>query len=262
MIDLRLQHDALKYRIWQHDAEYFGTLGLSVRHEGYVLYTNPGLIGRYDPNHAGMLRLQADSMRTDIQRIIAHFDALGMDSVVYLDSMHRPAGLQDALHEAGFIARVEWGQYDLLALCGDVKHDTSQRELTHPKTVTEYAQWAALCEPDPYSDVATMTALHMTECSSPAVIPTIVWCDGQPAGRCLAHIHDGLGRVECVFVDPRYRRRGLARAMVAAVASEIVAGGAIPYLFAAHKSEAERIYHAIGFTTLLHDTLTTYVRPR
>jgi ribosomal protein S18 acetylase RimI-like enzyme len=133
--------------------------------------------------------------------------------------------------------------------------------LTHPSSLPGFRTWASLDGVDAFSDADTMKALRITECSSPAVIPTIIWCDDAPAGRCLAYIHDGIGRIEGVYVDPLFRRRGLARAMVAAVAADIVAAGAIPYLFAEHSGDAQRMYQAIGFETLLENAATTWVRP-
>ena len=261
MIDLRQHQDALIHRIWQNDAEYFGTLGQTVRDDRFVLYTNTGLIGRYDPNHAGMLRLTEADMDAAIQHIITHYEALQMDSVIYLDAWHRPSGLAVALDKAGFRPKVAWGQYDLMAVREEVLDAPADVVVTNPANATEYAQWAALSEPDPYSDAATMLALRITECSSPAVVPTVVWCDGVPAGRCLSFVYDGVGRIECVHVDPRFRRRGLARGMVAKVTMDICAVGAVPYLFAAHAEGAQRIYQSIGYETLQPAAVMTYVRP-
>ncbi len=261
MVDLRTQHDALIHRIWQHDAEYFGTMSQLTTCDGYVLYTNPGLAGRYDPNHVGLLRFGNDETVSQIERIIAHFDGLQLDSVIYLDRMHRPDTLHDALDAAGFRPKLEWGQYDLMAVCGAVQPAPAPFVLTHPSSLPEFRTWASLDGVDAFSDADTMKALRITECSSPAVIPTILWCDDAPAGRCLAYIYDGIGRIEGVYVDPLFRRRGLARAMVAAVAADIVAAGAIPYLFAEHSGDAQRMYQAIGFETLLENAVTTWVRP-
>lgn len=261
MVDLHTQHDALIHRIWHHDTEYFGTMSQLTARDGYMLYTNPGLAGRYDPNHVGLLRFGSDKTVALIERIIAHFDGLQFDSVVYLDRMHRPDTLPDALRAAGFRPKLEWGQYDLMAVCGLVQPAPAPGVLTHPSSLSEFRTWASLDGVDAFSDADTMKALRITECSSPAVIPTIIWCDDAPAGRCLAYIRDGIGRIEGVYVDPLFRRRGLARAMVAAVAADIVATGAIPYLFAEHAGGAQRMYQAVGFETLLENAVTTWVRP-
>jgi ribosomal protein S18 acetylase RimI-like enzyme len=261
MLDLRTHHAPLIHRIWQHDAEYFGTMSQRTALDGYMLYVNPGLAGRYDPNHVGLLRIRSDETAAHIERIIAHFDGLRFDSVVYLDRMHRPDTLPDALRAAGFRPMLAWGQYDLMAVCDAAIPAPGPCVLTHPSSLPEFRTWASLDGVDAFSDADTMMALRITECSSPAVIPTIIWSDDAPAGRCLAYIHDGIGRIESVYVDPIFRRRGLARAMVAAVAADIVATGAIPYLFAEHAGDAQRIYRAIGFETLLENAVTTWVRP-
>jgi GNAT superfamily N-acetyltransferase len=261
MVDLHTQHDALIHRIWQHDAEYFGTMSQLTALDGYVRYTNPGLAGRYDPNHVGLLRFGRDETVAQIERIIAHFDGLRFDSVVYLDRMHRPDTLHDALHAAGFRPKLEWGQYDLMAVCGAVQPAPAPCVLTHPSSLPEFRTWASMDGVDAFSNAETMLALRITECSSPAVTPTIIWWDDAPAGRCLTYIQDGIGRIEGVYVDPLFRRRGLARAMVAAVAADIIATGAIPYLFAEHSGDAQRMYQSIGFETLLENATTTWVRP-
>ena len=68
--------------IWQHDHHYWGTFSRITPRNGYAIYTNPSLPGRYDPNHAGIMRLTAHDVDAVITDVIHFFDAQGMDSVV------------------------------------------------------------------------------------------------------------------------------------------------------------------------------------
>ena len=89
-------------RIWQHDTLYWHTMSRATPRQGYVLFTNPALPQRYDPNHAGYFRLQSDAQAQDaIRDIIAFYDALGFDSVAYVDHCATPTTLAHLLMQHG-----------------------------------------------------------------------------------------------------------------------------------------------------------------
>jgi predicted GNAT family acetyltransferase len=75
----------------------------------------------------------------------------------------------------------------------------------------------------------------------------------SPEGRLMAmtgqRMHlPGLREISAVCTDPDFRGRGLALALVSAVATGIVAGGETPFLHVKTENEgAKRVYEKLGF---------------
>lgn len=250
-------------RIWQHDSQYWHTISRSTPRHGYTLYTNPTLVGRYDPNHAGYFRLQTDREAVHaIQDIIAFYDALGLDSVAYVDHCATPPSLATLLAQHGFVARLEWGVTDLMVLgtfmppAPDTRITVSQ--VTSPHDIHA---WATIDgNIDPHSPADIMYALRREEVSHPDVCGYIATIDGVAAGRCLRFAKDGVCRIEAVFVAEAFRRRGVARQLVAHAIAESLAHNQIIYLFADHDYHAATLYHTLGMRSLVHHATVTHVR--
>lgn len=247
--------------IWQHDHHYWGTLSRITPRDGYAIYTNPSLPGRYDPNHAGLMRLDPAHVDAVITDVIHFFDALGMDSVVYLDHLATPPTLATSLIQHGFVAMTEWGIIDLMIHHHAIPTPAPHIAVTSALDASDYATWASLTEPDAHSSAEIMYQLRYQEVSTSDVTGYIAWDDGQPAGRCVTYSRDGITRIESVFVAPQSRRRGVARAMVAHAISASRARGDVVYLFAHHASHAQQLYTSLGMQSVATDVVVTYVRP-
>jgi hypothetical protein len=76
--------------IWQHDHHYWEHSSRITPRDGYAIYTNPSLPGRYDPNHAGLMRLNSLHVNAVITDIIHFLMPSGTMSVVYLDHLATP----------------------------------------------------------------------------------------------------------------------------------------------------------------------------
>lgn len=250
--------------IWQHDSAYWQTISKQTIRDGYVLYTNPQLPTRYDPNHAGMFRMHhpQDAINA-IDDVIAFYEALGCDSVVYLDCYATPHSLADLLTQRGFVAMHEWGITDLLILERPVYAAHNPRIQVVPVTTHDQRmQWASLEDANPHSSATEMLALRTEELRDPAVQGYIAYLDGKPAGRCLTFIHDTICRVEAVFVAEDMRRQGVAKQLVGQAINDTHGKVDTVYLFAIHDYHAITLYQALGFRTVMHDVTMTYVRPR
>jgi GNAT superfamily N-acetyltransferase len=72
--------------------------------------------------------------------------------------------------------------------------------------------------------------------------------DGQPAGACDLFSAEGWGRIDSVATYPRFRRRGVASALVArSIADSLALGNAVTYLFTEGGGSAEQVYARLGF---------------
>ena len=249
----------LRARLWSHDAKYFGTMGQCTVHTGWWAYHHPLLHNRYDPNHAGYLRLAAADVTAVLERIEATYSAAGMDAVVYLDVDATPPTLAATLVARGYTPMVHWGTVNLLVAPAATGTTPAQR-VTRVSDDRGREQWARLQDADPYSDADTMYRLRRAEIADPRVDAWLVWDGAEPVGRCLTYIADGLGRIESVFVAPHARRRGMAAALVTATAQHIASHGALPYLFAIAGEDAHRVYERLGFVVAVPAAVLTYVR--
>lgn len=247
--------------IWQHDHHYWGTFSRITPRNGYAIYTNPRLLGRYDPNHAGIMRLAAHDVDAVLTDVIHFFDALGMASVVYLDHLATPATLAASLAQHGFVAMSDWGIIDLMVHQQALPTPAPHIVVTSALDAGDFATWASLSEPDPYSSAEIMYQLRYQEVSAGDVTGYIAWYTGQPAGRCVTYSHNGITRIESVFVLPQFRRCGVARALVAYAIGASRARGDVVYLFAYHASHAQTLYTSLGMQSVVHDAVVTYVRP-
>ena len=247
--------------IWQHDNAYYGTISRITPRDGYVIYTNPPLANRYDPNHAGLFRMSPGNVDNAIIEIEHFFNSLDMDAVVYLDAHATPASLDGALQVAGFKKMSDWGSSDLMIQQAAIPTlDTAIRvevALNH----NDYVRWCSVNQPDPYSPTDLMDKLHYQSVSAPGVNGYMALVDDRPVARCVTFIQNGLGRVESVYVEEEYRRRGIAHALVGRALKDIVQAGAIGYLFAVHEEPALALYNKLGLRTVLTEAVYPYVKP-
>lgn len=106
-------------------------------------------------------------------------------------------------------------------------------------------------------DVAEMTALVSLTEPGPFLPHTIelgryLGYRDPRSGRLLAMAGerakpDGWTEISAVCTHPDARGRGLARALIAAVAVGIVARGDLPFLHTTHDNPARRLYESMGF---------------
>jgi ribosomal protein S18 acetylase RimI-like enzyme len=247
--------------IWNHDHEYYGTISRITPRDGYVIYTNPSLTNRYDPNHAGLFRLREDQVQSALEDIEHFFYSLDMDAVVYLDANATPASLDGALQTAGFVKKSDWGSSDLMIQHAEIPAIDPSIRIDVALSHDDFVRWCSVNQPDPYSPDDLMHKLHYQTVSAPGVNGYMAIVDDRPVARCVTYINHGLGRVESVFVEEAYRRRGIAHALVGRALHDIAAHGATGFLFAVHEEPALALYHKLGLRTVLTEAVYPYVKP-
>jgi ribosomal protein S18 acetylase RimI-like enzyme len=247
--------------IWQHDHAYFGTISRITPRDGYVIYTNPALTNRSDPNHAGLFRMHEAHVQSALEDIEHFFYSLDMDAVVYLDAHASPASLAAALQSAGFIKKSEWGSTDLMIQQAAIPAPDPAIKIEVALNHDDFLRWCSVKQPDAFSPDDVMHKLHYQTVSAPGVNGYMAMVDDRPVARCVTYVHQGLGRVESVFVEEAYRRRGIAQALVGHALRDIEAQGATGYLLAVHEEPALALYHKLGLRTILTEAVYPYVKP-
>jgi ribosomal-protein-alanine N-acetyltransferase len=84
---------------------------------------------------------------------------------------------------------------------------------------------------------------------APGAVTVLAEADEQLAGFCLAQLEERTGYVVTLDVAPAYRRRGLARRLMAEVESKLHSAGAAQmdlHVFTSNE-EAVRFYESIGY---------------
>ena len=112
------------------------------------------------------MRLAAHDVDAVITDVIHFFDALGMDSVVYLDHRATPTTLAASLVQHGFVAMTDWGITDLMVHQHEIPIPSPHIVVTSALEETDFATWANLSEPDPYSTAEIMYQLRYQEVSA------------------------------------------------------------------------------------------------
>lgn len=248
---------------WHHDSLYWSTVARVSPRDGFMLYTNPTVPGRYDPNHAGYIRLPDGDHHATITDIIHFFSAIDMDAVVYLDHLSTPSDFADQLRQHGFSDRRDWGVVDLMVQTSPPPPLTPSPRIQVTSTLTkdEHTTWSLIDEPDVHSPPAIMQSLRYQEVSAPEVTGFIATLDGRPVGRCLTYCNNGIGRVEAVFVHENARRQGVARHMVDTAIRHVLSQHCTPYLFAIAGNHAQQLYASLGMQVRAHDVSMTFVCP-
>lgn len=250
-------------RIWQQDNTYWSTYARATPRDGYMLFTNPTLPGRYDPNHAGMIRLPDGDHRDIITDIVHFYAAIDLDAVVYLDALSTPSDFGAQLEAHGFIAKHDWGITDLMHHDGPLPALAADPHITVTSALeeSEYQIWSNISDGDPYSPPEIMYSLRYQEVSAPDVTGFIAYVDNEPAGHCLVYASAGIARIESVFVHAHHRRRGVARQLLTTAIRHCQAHHLQIYLFVIHESHAQDLYASLGFRTIQHDAVLVYVKP-
>ena len=102
-------------------------------------------------------------------------------------------------------------------------------------------------DPEDLSIPRALAAASRLKC--PPVQYMLAYVDGQPVGHCNAWEGiDGIGQVEDLFVHPKYRRRGIATALLSACVSLARQRGAGPVVIVVDPSNTAReLYAALGW---------------
>lgn len=241
-------------RLLRHEADYWTTVSATKPRDGFVLFENPALAPRLDPNHAGVFRAPEGTAPTIVAEVVAHYRALAITPAAYVDALATPHDLPEQLEAAGFheLGGTQFGATDLLVYIGPDRERAADAAVEIVQNDAGRAAWATVVEDDAEGERRSLlTRLHLAEVADARVTPFLARVEGRPAARALLFSHRGLGRVECVRTLLPYRGRGLAAAVVrSAVGASLAAGNHLTYLYAEQGGAAQRLYKRLGFRTV------------
>ncbi len=247
-------------RILAQETDYFTCISTAEQRPGWTLFHNKNLIGRLDPNHAGDFRAAEGTGETIAHEIIAFYQAVGGPPTAYVDALARPRDLAMRLLQAGF---QEWpgATADLMLYVGPDDERASPAAVDIVRTDQEKADWATVVAEEATTEERQLLhRQHTTEISDPRMTAYLARVDGRPASRCELLSSKGLGRVEAVRTLARYRRHGLAAAVVRqAVLDSLARGNEITYIYAEPGGQAQRLYERLGFRTVATKVIRGFI---
>jgi predicted GNAT family acetyltransferase len=82
---------------------------------------------------------------------------------------------------------------------------------------------------------------------------------GEPASRCQLFSYQGLGRIEAVRTRAAYQGRGLATAIIRRALNDSLQQNHITYIYAEPGSNAQRLYHRLGFRTVAQKAIRGFL---
>jgi ribosomal protein S18 acetylase RimI-like enzyme len=247
-------------RILAHESEYWRCIAQSEQRDGWRTFSNPRLLPRIDPNHAGEFRGEGGAGRRIAAEVIDYYRSLGATPAAYVDCLATPHDLIPSLLAAGF---VEWtgATSDLMLYIGPDEARPVKVEVELVVTGADQVAWASITEEtEGAQQREVLTALYTMEISDPRMRAYLVCVDGEPACRCELFSCDGLGRVEAVRTAERYQGRGLAAAAIRrAVADSAELGNQLTYIYAEPGGAAQRLYHRLGFRTVSERAVRSFI---
>ena len=248
-------------RVLAHEAAYWTCVSEAEPRAGWTLFHNVALLGRIDPNHAGVFRAAEGTGAAITRAIVDFYEGLGATPAAYVDALATPRDLVPSFLAAGFR---EWvgATSDLMLYVGPYAERPSAHAVAEVRTSPERIDWATVIEDD--ADAPTVQALHRlaaTELADSRVTAFLARVDGRPVSRCLLFSSSGLGRVEGVRTLTAYQGRGLAAAVVRrAVAESVTRGNDLTYIYAEPNGAAGRLYDRLGFRTVARNAIQGFIQ--
>ena len=238
--------------IFQHETRYWSCISTVEQRDGWVAFHNRQFVSRIDPNHAGEFRAKVGQSPDIVQDILEFYQTLGAVPAAYIDLLATPEDLVPQLRKANF---QEWtgALADLMLYLGP----DEARPMTVAVEVVETAPakeaWASLMAEEDTHDAhaqARLQALYRTQISDPRMAAYLIRVAGEPVSRCQLFSCEGLGRIEAVRTSTAYQGRGLAAAIIRQALNDSLQQNHITYIYAEPGSNAQRLYHRLGFRTV------------
>ncbi len=216
-----------------------------VIHGGWLLRFSEGLSRR--ANSVNPLRPECGDAAAVIAAADKLYHAQGLPTIFRVPSIADPA-LDDALAARGYTAEGEscvlYGGMDAV----DASTDTAVQVLPRPG-----AEWlAAMAALQGHSPAQSDIYRRIVAGIAIPARFALLAVDGMPAALAYGALHNGLLCYESVVTDPRHRRQGLARRVIASLAAWAGDGGAsgICLQVEAGNASARALYAGFGLTEL------------
>ena len=233
-------HEALGHRLFEADGAHF--------------ISNPALPDIHVANYA---RSVTAATPQAIERVLTRADRefAGCPHRCFEVDLDSPPAFEARLVRDGYDAR----GFVLMVLEGDLHG--SRRKTAEMAVAADEPSWAAadrLKRLDwaearekmglaPLPRVGDRLALA-SRLKTPPDRKWLAWVDGEARGMASAWEIDGLGQVEDVFVEPAYRHRGIATALIHHCVADCRARGAGAVVIVADAADTpQHMYAAMGF---------------
>ena len=119
------------------------------------------------------------------------------------------------------------------------------------QTARQRDAWASVVpEEADAAERRLLRRLYRPQIADERVTAYLARVDGLPVTRAELFSSAGLGRVEAVRTGAAHRGRGLAAAVVRQAVRDALDRTNLTYLYAAPGSNAQRLYHRLGFRTV------------
>lgn len=247
--------------ICRHETLYWACSATIEQRDGWVAFHNQRFASRIDPNHAGEFRAQAGQSAAIVQEIIRFYQALGAVPAAYLDLLTTPEDLIPHLQEANF---QEWqaALSDLMLYLGPDLAPPATVAVEVVETQAAKQAWASIVGEEDARDAeaqARLQAYYLNQISDPRMLAYFVQVDGEPASRCQLFSSQGLGRIEAVRTRTPYQGRGFAAAVIRRALADSLQTNHITYIYAEPQSNAQRLYHRLGFRTVAQKAIRGFL---
>jgi ribosomal protein S18 acetylase RimI-like enzyme len=243
--------------IFQHETRYWSCISTVEQRDGWVAFHNQQFLSRIDPNHAGEFRARVGQSPAIVQDILEFYQTLGAVPAAYVDLLATPEDLIPQLRKANF---QEWtgALADLMLYVGPDEARPMTVDVEVVETAPAKEAWASLMDEE-YSHDAQLQELYRTQISDPRMVAYLIRVAGEPASRCQLFSSQDLGRIEAVRTSTAYQGRGLAAAVIRQALYDSLQQNHITYIYAEPGSNAQRLYHRLGFRTVAQKAIRGFL---
>jgi GNAT superfamily N-acetyltransferase len=184
------------------------TPGLDVTLSESEIVTSSQAFPIPDANHACLLRTDPKDTDRALERIIEHYQSLGLPTTIYLSPACRPTDLSDRLLQRGFakgeqeswMVLTDWHSVTLEALSADI----AIHEIDKSQAIT-MAQIFMVAFGMPVELAPLMAGLIEPAIGLPGVHYYLAFAKGEPVGVCSLHCHERFAVLGSAGVLPAYR---------------------------------------------------------
>lgn len=224
---------------------------MEVRISSEVIFVSNSLSPTVDGNHAALLRAGEDNADELIDRVIAHYQALGVPPCVAVSPSCRPADLPERLSARGFqpqggpeywlvlddparIGRARGSENTLVRRVGPEEVDAFCEVMEAAFDMPEGASWMLRQVFEPLNRL-------------PGIQNYLAYLDGQPAGCASLFTYNGVSAFGSGGTLPGKRSLALGAALIEQVYRDWHAAGQPVMVTQTVLPKLERLFRQIGF---------------
>ena len=235
---------------------------MEVRITSEAVYLSNSLAPSIDGNHAALLRASEDTVEDVIDRVIDHYQTLGVPACIAVSPSCRPSDLPQRLEARGFQPHGDPEYWlvldDATRIAGARGPETACVQPVGPEEVETFCQVMETSFGMPEGASWMLQEVFGRINALPGINNYLAYLDGQPAGCASLFTYNGISAFGSGGTLPGMRSLALGAALIEQVYRDWHAAGRPVMVTQTVLPKLERVFRQIGFRRAF--TRTYYIR--